>query len=68
MAEKIAAQLAEAGGIGIADQMRAAAALRGTAADGTMAMGAAEDRFDAIHFGGDAAAALDFDQQSGDLS
>jgi hypothetical protein len=69
MAEKIAAQLAEAGGIGIADQMRAAAALRGMEADGATVVGGAEDRrLDVTPFAGGAAATFDFDQQSGDLS
>lgn len=45
LAEKIAAQMAEAGGIGIADQMRSAAALRegGPAPTPTAALGSAPD-------------------------
>lgn len=68
LAEKIAAQLAEAGGIGIADQMRAAAALRGSSMDGSTPMASPGLLPQAPHLAGGVGLPLDFDQQIGEAS
>lgn len=67
MAEKIAAQLAAAGGVGIADQLRTAAALREDAAPG---MGNAVSRSlqSAPPVYGGADLSLDFGEPGGELS
>ncbi len=69
MAEKIAAQLAEAGGIGIADQLRAAAALRGSAMEGPAPMAAASGlQAEASGLAGGLGLPADVDQHFGDAS
>lgn len=69
MAEKIAAQLAEAGGIGIADQMRAASALRGGAIDASTSAAASLGlQSAAAHLADGVGLSLDFDPQIGEAS
>jgi|GEM_PF-2593769 len=67
MAEKIAAQMASVGGIGIADQMRAAAALRGDDAAG-MDSAAARSLGSAAPVLGAADLSLDFGELAGEAS